>query len=207
MAARSYHLSKRAKSAQATRKMILEAALELFMESGYHGVTVVQVAARAGVSLNAIYGSIGGKPQLLIALNDEAAQDPTIEIVMDAVVLARSGREVIAAFARGTRNLLERHEWLLGQLYDSASADPRIHESLTLARGRFARRLSEAVARLGELRSLSSGVTLHRAEDVMWFHFGFPPWQQLRTAGWDWSEAEVWLLDQATHALLRASSR
>ena len=38
---------------------------------------------------------------------------------------ATSGREVISAYAAGTRSVLEQHEWLLSQLCENAVAEPR----------------------------------------------------------------------------------
>jgi AcrR family transcriptional regulator len=48
-----------------TRRRVLEAARELFIDHGYAGTTVTAVADRAGVSPETIYLSLGGKRGLL----------------------------------------------------------------------------------------------------------------------------------------------
>jgi AcrR family transcriptional regulator len=186
----------------ATRRAVLAAAVELFEEHGYRATTVSQIAARAGVSVNTIYTSVGRKPHLLTALIQAAAMDPATEGAMAAVHSAESGDAVIEAFAAGTRRVLERHEWLLGQLHEQAAAEPHVREVLARPEVEFRRRVAAAAGRLAELGALRTGVPSNRAADIIWFHFGFSPWRELRQARWDWPDAEMWLRAQAVHALV-----
>jgi AcrR family transcriptional regulator len=62
---RAYNSPLRADQAQQTRRRVLEAARELFIEHGYAGTTVAAVADRAGVSPETIYLALGGKRGLL----------------------------------------------------------------------------------------------------------------------------------------------
>jgi AcrR family transcriptional regulator len=62
---RAYHSPLRAGQAQQTRRRILEAARDLFVDRGYAGTTVAAVADHAGVSPETIYLSVGGKRGLL----------------------------------------------------------------------------------------------------------------------------------------------
>ncbi len=55
-------------SGQATRERILEAAFRLFLKQGYHGTSMRQVAAAAGVSPAAIYNHVEGKEALFVEL-------------------------------------------------------------------------------------------------------------------------------------------
>jgi AcrR family transcriptional regulator len=64
-ARRKYHSPLRADQARRTRRRVLEAALHLFADRGYAGTTIAAVAARAGVSPETIYLSLGGKRGLL----------------------------------------------------------------------------------------------------------------------------------------------
>ncbi|HKA85385.1 MAG TPA: helix-turn-helix domain-containing protein [Acidimicrobiales bacterium] len=67
---RTYRSRLRADQAQETRRKVLEAALDLFVERGYAGTTVAAVADRAGVSPETIYLSLGGKRGLLEGVMD-----------------------------------------------------------------------------------------------------------------------------------------
>jgi len=62
---RRYHSPLRAEQAGRTRRRILEAAFRLFAERGYAGTTIAAVAAKAGVSPETIYLTLGGKRGLL----------------------------------------------------------------------------------------------------------------------------------------------
>lgn len=54
-----------------TRDIIFEAAAELFLRQGYHGTSMRQVAAEAGVTPAAIYNYVEGKEQLFTELLGE----------------------------------------------------------------------------------------------------------------------------------------
>jgi AcrR family transcriptional regulator len=67
---RAYNSPLRADQARQTRRRVLEAARDLFVDRGYAGTTVAAVADRAGVSPETIYLSLGGKRGLLEGVMD-----------------------------------------------------------------------------------------------------------------------------------------
>lgn len=54
---------------------ILEAALECFVEHGYHGTTIRTVAARAGLSVPGLYHHYPSKQALLVSIVRRAMED------------------------------------------------------------------------------------------------------------------------------------
>ncbi|MFQ6325072.1 TetR/AcrR family transcriptional regulator [Nocardia sp. CWNU-33] len=52
-------------TAEATRERIVDAAVELFAEKGFHGTGVAEIGDRAGVQRGALYYHIGSKEELL----------------------------------------------------------------------------------------------------------------------------------------------
>jgi len=56
----------RAEARAHTREVVLEAAEELFMTTGYSATTVVQIAAKAGRTQGAIYGNFASKEALCL---------------------------------------------------------------------------------------------------------------------------------------------
>jgi AcrR family transcriptional regulator len=64
---------------EGTRRRLVEAALEVFAERGYHASSLSEIAARAGLTTGAVYSAFGSKKQLLLAVCSEAAQDPDTE--------------------------------------------------------------------------------------------------------------------------------
>ncbi len=199
---RPYKSARRTSAAAETRRAVLAAALALFEERGYVGATLAEIATRAEVAVNTVYTSVGGKPQLLIELINEAANNDQIDDSLRKLNTARSGREVIAEVAQGTATVFRDRAWLLGALYDNAGTEPLLTEAVQSAETAYADRLAEAASRLAALGELREGVDITTASDILWFHFGFRPWRDLRTRGWSWQRATTWLTTQAGHALL-----
>src|SRR2546422_11702247 len=62
---RRYDSTRRRAQAAQTRQDILKAALQLFLEGGYAGTTINDVAAAAGVAVGAISPGVGSKAGLV----------------------------------------------------------------------------------------------------------------------------------------------
>jgi AcrR family transcriptional regulator len=62
---RPYDSSRRRAQADETRRAVVRAARDLFVEQGYGRTTVPEIARRAGVSVETIYASVGTKADLL----------------------------------------------------------------------------------------------------------------------------------------------
>lgn len=77
----------------------LAAALSCFMENGYHGTTIRQVATRAGLSVPGLYHHFPSKQALLVALDAEAMSE----------LWTRS----TAALADGPQSILDRFDRLV----------------------------------------------------------------------------------------------
>ena len=65
MSRAKYHSERRQEQAEATRQAILDAARALFIERGYAGTTVADIAAAARVAVPTVYVSVGTKPAIL----------------------------------------------------------------------------------------------------------------------------------------------
>src|SRR3954452_735730 len=57
------------------RGRILEAALELFGERGYHAVSVAEIGARAGIAKSVLYHHFGSKAGLFEAIAESETRD------------------------------------------------------------------------------------------------------------------------------------
>jgi AcrR family transcriptional regulator len=58
-----------------TRQRLVESALDVFAERGYHAATLSEIAARAGLTTGAVYSTFGSKKALLIAACTQGASD------------------------------------------------------------------------------------------------------------------------------------
>jgi AcrR family transcriptional regulator len=93
----------RGRPQSASRELLQEAALELFLENGFAGTTVEQITTRAGVSRNTFFNYFTAKGdvfwvelddslgRLADALADGAADGSPMQAVLDAII--RFGQE------------------------------------------------------------------------------------------------------------------
>src|SRR6476620_8608263 len=65
---RPYDSSRRQAHARATRDAILDAARRRFLGDGFAVTTIASIASEAGVSVDTIYKTYGGKPGLVRAI-------------------------------------------------------------------------------------------------------------------------------------------
>jgi AcrR family transcriptional regulator len=80
-------------------RAILDAAAELFYESGFHGVSVDAIGDRAGLSGPAIYRTFTGKDEILATLLHE-----TLDHEIDVTI---ANRHLISIYQREVRSLVE----------------------------------------------------------------------------------------------------
>lgn len=124
--------SKRAQKAQETRRRILEAALELFVQDGYGATNLQDIADRAGVAVQTIYFIFGNKRALLkelvdvtIAGDDEPVATMDRPWYIDALA-ADTAQDMLRAYVTGTTSVLERVA-PIGKVLDGACAsDPEV---------------------------------------------------------------------------------
>jgi AcrR family transcriptional regulator len=127
---RSYRSDRRRAQAETTRRNVLRAARHLFTRQGYADTTVGQVAARAKVSVDTVYASVGRKPQLLLAVHDMvlAGLDEPVPAeqrdYVQAVRAAAGARAKIEVYAAALGRLLPTTVPLADALRVAAITDP-----------------------------------------------------------------------------------
>lgn len=80
----------------ARRAQLLEVALEVFVEQGYHAASMDEIAERAGVSKPVVYQHFPGKLDLYLALL-ESSRDTVIAGVRDALASTTDNRKRVRA--------------------------------------------------------------------------------------------------------------
>ena len=93
-AIRPQKMTRRALAKQQTREKVLQAARDLFVERGYEGATIRDIARAAGMSTGAVFASFADKNELFDAiLSDDfgALREP----MQDAATTAPSAREAL----------------------------------------------------------------------------------------------------------------
>jgi AcrR family transcriptional regulator len=200
--ARPYASPVRAESAARTRRAVLDAAARLFVAQGYVRTTVADIAAGAGVAVNTVYTSVGGKPQLVLALTEEATGDELIEATLADAAGAPDPRTALQRLARGTGQVARRHLGILTLLVDNRTTDPAVDAAWQLAAGVYRSRQDQIADRLHADGALRADVSRTRAREVVWFYMSVSTWRTARDLGWEWDTIADWLADQLAAALL-----
>jgi AcrR family transcriptional regulator len=127
---RRYRSPARQQQAENTRRRILEAARDLFLERGYAGTTVAAVAAEADVSPETIYGSLGGKRGLLDGVIAAAVQGPNAEVpferqpAYEEIATLQTPRERLRAFVAFACDVLARTSAVHAVIRGAADGEP-----------------------------------------------------------------------------------
>jgi AcrR family transcriptional regulator len=205
MTRRTYTSEVRARAARETRAAILRAAGGLFAEQGYARTSVAAIAARAGVALNTVYTSVGGKSALIEALVRDGTADTAIDAALAEMLTLTDGARILRLLAESTGEVTRRQAVTLRVLLDNATSDPAVAAAADLAVRRYRDRLGRIAAHLIDVGAVRTDVT--RTEQILWFYFGTASWTTVRELGWGWPEAAAWLADQSAAALLVKRTR
>jgi AcrR family transcriptional regulator len=166
---RPYRSALREEQARSTRRAIVGAARDLFVDLGWSRTTIDAVAARAGVSRKTVFTSVGGKTALLkLALDWALVGDDEPVPMADRPIIAEMERltdphALVARWARFVAELEERAAPLAAVLAVAADADPEaagVHA--TSERNRLGG-AAAFVEHLAALDALRPGLTTERA--------------------------------------------
>ena len=132
-------------TAEARRETLVESAVRVFAERGFHGTPTADVAKAAGISQAYLFRLFPTKTELYVAAVDRCFERTLGVFKAAAAAAEASEREVLPAMGEAYAELVADRDALLGQLQAHAAAvnDPAVREAV---RRGFAR-LYEFVAR------------------------------------------------------------
>jgi AcrR family transcriptional regulator len=203
---RSYSAPRREEAAQATRLAVIAAGHSLFLEQGYGGTTIDQIAVRAGVSRPTVF-SVGSKATLLKLARDIAMAGDDEAVT----VTARAGFQRLLAepdpvrtlqlFATHVGTLLGRYAALDEVVRQAAGTDD---EARTLWETSEAERLRAARLIIGNLAGKAE-LRLPRAAaaDVLWLLMAPDAYHRLVNGrGWSRQRYIAWYAETLRSQLL-----
>jgi AcrR family transcriptional regulator len=186
-----------------TRRDIILAATELFTERGYARTSVADIAARAGVSFQTIYSSVGSKAQLITAMLDEIDEIAGIPELAGKGAQATDPREIIGYQARLTRQLNERCRAILTGLRSAAHVDADIATAYAAGNARHVTGARRIVGRLQTVGALRPGLEADTAAAAVAVISSIDAYVQLVTEhGWDYDQCEAWVRQTLEELLL-----
>lgn len=117
-------LTHRQRQALETRRIILDAAKELFLERGYAATTIEAVAERSGVAVSTVYATYTNKRGLLRAIREAWHQSSDVRDIYRRALDEPDAERRIAMFASATRRQWETGAATLHIYTGAAAADP-----------------------------------------------------------------------------------
>ena len=129
---RAYDNSKRARAADDTRRRILETALRMMVDGGYHSMSVAGLAQAAQVSPQTVYNAVGNKAEVVKAVYDLllAGDESTVPMSERPEFLAvgeAPGRDSFGrAYAAFSAGISRRVASLLGVLLADGAGNDKV---------------------------------------------------------------------------------
>ena len=195
---RRYDASGRQEQARRTQRAVITAAAELWLERGYGGATIADVARHAGVSPETVYGAFGSKGGLLHRVWDITIGGDDEEVVFHErpeVMAMRAEpdlRKRLALHARFHTKTAARIVPFMLMVQAASGHEPTAKEMLAeIGRQRFEgmgvmAREAEATGQLG--------VSEQECREVMWTTTDGQLWHLLvQQRGWDDERFADWL--------------
>src|SRR5512135_1688313 len=183
---KAYNSPRRAEQAIATRRAVLDAARELFIEHGYAVTTVADIARRARVAVDTVYAAVGRKPALLREVLETAISGS------DHAVPAEQ-RDYVARVrdAKGARKKIETYVAALVEIQPRlapvylALRDPAATATWREISDRRARNMRAFAADLRATGELRTDLSDDELADIVWSMNGPEYWTLLVSdRGW-----------------------
>ena len=208
---RPYDSSRRQERTRQTRRRVIEAARDLFLERGYPGTSMEAISVAADVSQATLYRLFASKNAVLKEVVDLTAagdDEPVALHERPEVHALRDERDPVkylTGFAHVARVVHERIEPVRRMLHSAAPVDPdaatmlaAIHEQRYVGQGVVARGLVDRGA-------LRDGLTEEQAHDIIYALMS-PDLRNvlLNERRWSVAHYESWLARTLCDTLLRA---
>lgn len=205
---RKYDSSRRKEQARLTRRAIVQAAYDLFVEQGYGSTTMGDIAATAGVAVETVYAAFGSKVKLLrrvwdvtIGGDDEDVPFHERPEVLEMRAEPNNARRLEMYASLLTHQIAPRTVPLTLALRGAASAEPEAREMLEEMDRQRLQGMAFAAADLVKGGTLA--VPEDEARDVLWATNVGDLWHHLVVKrGWERDRFARWLADLWKQMLL-----
>lgn len=191
--------------AEQTRRDILGAARRRFAAQGYAATTIKDVAADAGVSVQTVYDSVGGKPELVRQLNDLIDAEAGIGEIAAGLFVDDDPAAIVRIPARISRRLVERCGDILTAALTGSYVEPELAELVDEGQRRHRAGSAAVAQRLDALGALRPDVTVEAAATTLAalgdFRVALVLGSELGVHG---DALEAWIATTAARSILRS---
>lgn len=169
---RRYNSTRRQEQARQTRDAIVDAARERFLQDGFTATTISTIAGDAGVSVDTIYKTFGGKPGLVRAVHEQglAGEGPVhAEVRSDALqTTERDPSQVMHGIGRLVAEVAPRGAPIMLLIGDAAAADPDMAALEAELDDQRLERMTHNARNLARAGHLRDDVSIEQAGIIMW---------------------------------------
>ncbi len=169
---RSYDTSRRREQARRNHDRIVEVAQRRFLRDGYGPTTISAISQDAGVSVDTIYKSFGGKPGLIRAMSARALEGV-------GPVPAEQRSDALQSREADPRKLISRWGVFVTEIAplaapiallmrDAAGSHPELRPVVDDVHADRLRRMTDNARRFAAAGHLRPGLTVADAANVMW---------------------------------------
>ncbi|MEO5842188.1 MAG: TetR/AcrR family transcriptional regulator [Acidimicrobiales bacterium] len=187
---RRYDSTRRQEQARQTGDAILAAARRRFLDRGFASTTIASIASDAGVSVDTVYKSFGGKPGLVRAIcaHALAGQGPVhAESRSDTLQTTEPDpRIIMQGIGRLTAEVAPRIAPILLLIRDAASADSGMAELKSEMEAQRLERMTHNAGNLATAGHLRPDITVESVAEIMWT-YSSPELYELLVINRGWS--------------------
>ena len=207
---RRYESTHRQEQARHTRRAILSAAEELFIDPGFAATPLTAIAGHAGVAIQTVYKVFGSKKALLSALIDTAiaGDDEPVSLerrqfVADITALS-DARDKLARYAKHLAETHAREARIMVAVASAATAD---EDAAAIWRKNLDERrhgMTMFAADLASTGQLRPDQNIDAVIDVLWLAMDARNYDYLvRERGWTSNRYQLWYVETVAAAVLR----
>lgn len=200
---RRYASLRRAKSAEETRKSILDAATLLFGRKGIDKVTIADIGERAGVAVSTVYAAYKSKDGLLRALMQRSLFGPSFQAAQNLLAGVTDAVELIALTPRVARAIYASESSDLGLLRSASGFSPALRKmEQEFERIRYDMQ-EDRLRHLFEAGKAKHGLTIEEARRMLWMYTSRDVYRMLvQVGGWTPDRYQAWLSQTLLDALV-----
>ena len=194
-------LTHRQRQALATRKLIVDSAISLFLEQGYAATTIEAIAAHAGVAVSTIYSIFTNKRGVLSEIRQKWHAESEAKSIFAEAAAQNDPVYFLDRIAYGTRRQWETSATMMAIYNSAAASDAEAAAELEKAlKGRRAN-LSQFIEQI--YPKLRQDLTLEQTCAVLLALTRTEIYNELVVvAGWSLDDYEAWLAGVLKQQLL-----
>lgn len=200
-ASKEARLTHRQRQALWTRRLIVDAARELFLEQGYSATTIEAIAEKAGVAVSTVYAAYKNKRTILRAIREAWHEQTQAREINEEASRQTDPKRRLSIVANATRRQWETGGAVVVVYQGAAAADREAAAELEEAlRGR-----RTALDRIveGMKEALRPDLEVDRAAAILRALCRAEVYRELvEESGWSPDEYEAWLFETLAEQLL-----